>query len=78
MVQPRCASPHAPSQGLSSGPMIVAFHRNRLSSLTGDAEHPLGGSSWMLLKSLASRSMAMRFATPSEDDELMVFSAERG
>lgn len=56
----RVAAPNAPSHGLSSGPMIVAFHWNRLSSDTGDAEHPLGGSFWMLLKSEARRSVAMR------------------
>ena len=38
---------------------MVAFHKNTLSSLTGLAEHPLGGSAAMARKSLASRSIAI-------------------
>jgi hypothetical protein len=32
-----------PSQGESSGPMTEAFHKKRLESASGAAEHPSGG-----------------------------------
>mmetsp|Transcript_13763 Transcript_13763/g.31468 ORF Transcript_13763/g.31468 Transcript_13763/m.31468 type:complete len:141 (-) Transcript_13763:131-553(-) len=47
-----------PSHGVSSGPKTVAFHTKRLSSETGLALQPSGGSCLIDLRSDRSRSVA--------------------
>jgi len=46
-----------PSNGVSSGPKTLAFHTNKLSSVTGLALHPSGGLFLMAFKSDMRRSM---------------------
>lgn len=44
-----------PSHAESSGPMMLAFQINKLSSLTGAAEQPSGGLSLISFKSVIKR-----------------------
>jgi hypothetical protein len=47
-----------PSQGVSSGPTIVASHTKRLSVEMGEADTPSGGADVICFRSLSSRSCA--------------------
>jgi len=66
-----------PSQGDSSGPIILAFHRNRLSSLSGAAEQPSGGVDCISFKSLMRRVSAA-LEGPDELEELDPLAAAGG
>ena len=49
-----------PSHGESSGPIILAFHKNKFESQRGAAEQPSGGVACISFKSLISRLSAAR------------------
>ena len=63
-----------PSHGVSSGPNMVAFHMNRLSSKAGLALQPSGGAWLICFRSLASLSCAEP-EEPSLPEPIVLYAA---